>query len=69
MMKSSTRLSSKHIYCLHVPSTASGYKQIFFPADIDTLQKVDDIHQAIFSWLFPQQIALWFHLVFLTTHC
>ena len=49
MMKSSTRLSSKHIYCLHVPSTVSGYKQIFFPADIDTLQKVEDIHQAIFS--------------------
>ena len=54
MTKSSTRLSSKHIiyvilYCLHVPSTVSGYKQIFFPADIDTLQKVEDIHQAIFS--------------------
>lgn len=48
MTKSSTRLSSKHMYCPHVPSTVSGYKQIFFPPDIDTLQKVEDIHQAIF---------------------
>ena len=40
-------LSSKHIVCM-VQAQFQDINRLFFPTGIDTLQKVDDIHQAIF---------------------